>query len=266
MMKSKDIIDLAIKRHDIDASHFQNTYAKNEKGLLNKRESVFLAGRILVLDELSILLNKLPKGSRILDVGCGTAHLTDWIRQQGFEVYGIEPSNEMYLFAKQNFPEIEIKQAISSSIPYPDNHFDLIVAFEVLRYLDKNENRKTFKEFHRLLKKEKYFFITQVNLYCTDFYYVFHKIKSVYSKLKNTTHHYCNFTTSDAQTKEVKSAGFTEVQTIGRFMGSIRIFYKFGVSIGNFYNSLMKTIFKEQRFINSFYKNLAGHLIIIAKK
>lgn len=264
-MSSTNITELAIKRHDIDASHFQSTYSKPDQEL-SKRETVFLYGRKLVLDELSLILHKLPKGSKVLDVGCGTAHLTNWIKEKGFEVYGIEPSNEMYHYAKINFPEIEIKQAISSQIPYPDNYFDLIVAFEVLRYLDKDENRKSLREFHRVLKKDGRFFITQVNLFCSDFYFIFHNLKSILYKITKTTHHHCNFTTSAREIKEAKNAGFSEVKTVGRFIGSIRMFYKIGKKAGNSYSSFMEKIFKNQRFTRSLHKNLTGHLIVIAKK
>jgi ubiquinone/menaquinone biosynthesis C-methylase UbiE len=265
-MDSKKITELAIKRHDIDASHFQNAYSKSDSKQLSKHEGAFLYGRRLVLDELAIILDTLPKRSKILDVGCGTAHLTNWIKEKGFNVYGVEPSAEMFNYAKLNFPEIEIKQGISSKIPYPDNYFDLIVAFEVLRYLDKEENRKSFEEFYRILKPKGRFFITQVNLFSTDFYFIFHHLKSVIYKVTNSTHHHCNFTTSGEQIKEVKKAGFSDVYTVGRFMGTTRIFYKFGKFFGAAYASLMETIFKNQRFSKSFFKNFTGHLIVIAKK
>ena len=265
-MSSVKITELAIKRHDIDASHFQNAYTKSDNKQLSKKETVFLYGRKLVLDELVLVLEKLPAGSKVLDVGCGTAHLTNWIKEKGFEVVGIEPSTEMFKYATKNFPDIEIKQAISSAIPYPDNYFDLVVAFEVLRYLDKNENRKTFKEFHRVLKPGAQFFITQVNLFCTDFYFIFHNIKSIVSRLTKTTHHHCNFTTAGIQKKEIEKAGFRAVETTGRFIGSIRIFYKLGKGVGNLYKSFIEKFSTKQRFTNSFYKNLNGHLIVIAKK
>ena len=266
-MDSKEITQLAIKRHDIDASHFQNAYSQegnNEKQ--TRREAVFLYGRKLVLDELITLLDTLPKGSRILDVGCGTAHLSQWIKQRGFEVCGIEPSLEMYNYAKKNFPEIEIKQAISSEIPYPDNYFDLIVSFEVLRYLDKSENIKSYKEFHRVIKNDGQFFITQVNLFATDFYYFFHNVKSLYCKLTGKVHHHCNFTTAAREEKLVKNAGFSQVNTIGRFIASSRHFYKISKPMGKIYSSFMEQIFGKQRFTKSFYKNLTGHLIVIGKK
>lgn len=266
-MNSQKTTELAIKRHDIDAAHFQGAYAKEGKSQAQtNREALFLYGRKLVMDELNILLAQLPKGSRILDVGCGTAHLTQWIKDRGYEVYGIEPSLEMYNYARQNFPDIEIKQAISSSIPYPDNYFDLIVSFEVLRYLDKAENIKSYCEFNRVLKSGGQFFATQVNLFATDFYYFFHGIKSLYCSLTKKIHHHCNFTTPAREEALVKAAGFSQVNTIGRFVASNRLFYKFGKGVGKAYSAFIEKLFGKQRFTNSWYKNLTGHLIVIGKK
>jgi ubiquinone/menaquinone biosynthesis C-methylase UbiE len=261
-MNTEQIRDLAIKRHDIDAKEFQDTYS----GLHNTSKSkVFLYGRNMVIEELEALLNTIPKGSRVLDVGCGTAHLTNWIKQKGFEVCGIEPSKEMFDLAVKNFPDIEIKKGISSDIPYPDNSFDLIVSFEVMRYLDKNENIATYKEFHRVLKPGGIFFVTQVNLFSSDFYYIFHNLKSVYCKITHKIHHHCNFTTPGRQKSLVEKIGFSEVRTVGRMSGSIRLFYKFGNAIGGAYKSMVSKISK-QKFKNSFNKVFSGHLIVIAKK
>ena len=266
-MDSQKTTALAIKRHDIDASHFQGTYKKEGKNHeQTNREALFLYGRKLVMDELYILLETIPKGSRILDVGCGTAHLTQWIKDRGYEVYGIEPSLEMYNYARQNFPDIEIKQAISSSIPYPENYFDLIVSFEVLRYLDKAENIKSYHEFNRVLKPGGQFFVTQVNLFSTDFYYFFHQLKALYCSFTKKVHHHCNFTTPAREEAMVKAAGFSQVETIGRFIASNRLFYKFGKGIGQAYSGLMEKVFGRQRFASSPYKNLTGHLIVIGKK
>ena len=261
-MNTEQIRDLAIERHNIDANHFQKTY----KGLNNSLKSkVFLYGRNMVLEELELLLNTIPKGSKILDVGCGTAHLTNWIKEKGFNVYGLEPSQKMLEHAASNFPEIEIKEGISSDMPYPENYFDLVVSFEVMRYLDKNENIATYKEIYRVLKNKGSFFVTQVNLFSTDFYYIFHNLKSIYCKITNTLHHHCNFTTPTIQKKIVEKIGFTDVTTIGRLHGSIRLFYKFGNYVGDAYRSMMAKFFK-QKSNKSFRKLFAGHLIVIGTK
>ena len=87
-MNSADITQLAIRRHDIDASHFQHVYSEKEN-VLGKRELAFLRGRKLVLDELALVLNDLPRGSRILVLGCGTAHLAHFIKEKVFDISGI---------------------------------------------------------------------------------------------------------------------------------------------------------------------------------
>lgn len=258
-------VDLAIKRHDIDASHFQSVYSKSENDL-TKKEKAFLTGRGLVLKELEQILNTLPKGAKVLDIGCGTAHLTHWIKEKGFEVHGIEPSNEMYDFAVKNFPDIPIQKGISSKLPFENNTFDLIVAFEVLRYLDKAENIKTYEEMYRTLKPQGEFFITQVNLYATDLYYVFYSIKEFYSKLFKKIHHYCNFTSSQEEISIAKKAGFSEVRTIGVFHGSIRFMYKFGKGIGNAYSSIMAKLCPNQRTDHATKANFKSHLIVVGKK
>ncbi|MEP7250745.1 MAG: class I SAM-dependent methyltransferase [Ginsengibacter sp.] len=261
-MKTEQIRDLAIKRHNIDANHFQDTY----RGLNNSRKSkVFLYGRNMVLEELDALLKKIPVGSKILDIGCGTAHLTNWIKEKGFQVYGLEPSKNMYNYAIQNFPDIEIKKGISSELPYPENFFDMIVAFEVLRYLDKSENIATYKEIYRVLKPKGCFFVTQVNLFSTDFYFIFHKLKGAYCNFLNKTHHHCNFTTPSMQEKIVKKVGFSDVTTIGRMSGSIRFFYKFGNRVGDLYRKFFSKITK-QRFTKASNKVFAGHLLVVGTK
>ncbi len=261
-MTTEQIRNLAIKRHNIDANHFQETYS----GLNNSKKSkVFLYGRNMVLEELEIVLNTLPLGSKILDIGCGTGHLTNWIKQKGFEVYGLEPSQNMYEYAVSNFPEIDIQQGISSDMPYPDNFFDLIVLFEVMRYLDKKENVATYNEMYRVMKKNGSFFLTQVNLFSSDFYYFFHNLKSIYSKITNKVHHHCNFTTPAMQKSIAQKAGFSNIRTIGRMSGSIRLFYKFGNAIGEAYKKFISKMSK-QRYAKSAGKSLAGHLIVTGTK
>lgn len=258
-------VDLAIKRHDIDASHFQKVYSKSENEL-TKKEKAFLTGRKLVLDELEILLKSVPKGGKVLDIGCGTAHLSKWIKDKGYDVYGLEPSTEMYNYAKQNYPDIQIEKGISSKLPYKDNTYDLVVSFEVLRYIDAVENKKTYAEMYRVLKKDGVFFITQVNLFSTDLYYIFYSLKELYSKLFKKIHHFCNFTTSQNEIKIAKNAGFLNVHTIGVFQGSRRFAYKISKSFGDFYSSLYNKTSKSKRTENSKKVNYKAHLIVIGKK
>ncbi len=48
-------------------------------------------------------------GERILDVGCGTGHLTHKIVEAGADVVGIDSSPEMIAQARQNYPKLTFK-------------------------------------------------------------------------------------------------------------------------------------------------------------
>jgi len=263
-MQTKEIRDLAIKRHDIDANFFQTIYDNTVQNV--KKVHPFRYGRNLILEDLKKVLDQLPPGARVLDIGSGTGHLTKWISSMGFNIEGIEPSSEMIGFAKKNFPEIKFTTAISSSLPFADETFDLVVAFEVFRYLDKKENIDTYNEVKRVLKKEGKFFYTQVNLYSTDLYYFFYHLKKVVYKIRNKVYHFCYFTTPRSQQKLLMDCGYSSVETIGRMSATIRAGYKGGKKFGDWYVKVIEKIFGKQRFTGWPMKGMAGHLIVIAKK
>ena len=58
----------------------------------------------------SDLIEKLdPKpGERVLDLGCGTGHLTAQIAERGAETIGIDSSASMIAQARQNYPKIKV--------------------------------------------------------------------------------------------------------------------------------------------------------------
>lgn len=261
-MENKDVIDLAIKRHDLDANWFQQQYDENNKN----KNLPFIYGRKFVLEELDSVLANLPKGSRILDVGSGTGHLTALIKSKGFEVHGIEPAEEMLSRAKNNFPDIDFKYGLSSKIPFEDNQFDLIVAFEVLRYLNEEVVNDSYKEFYRVLKPGGKFFVTHVNKYSSDWYYFFYYIKGFIQKIRKITYHYCYFTTPRKEEQKVKKAGFSEVKTIGRLDGKVRLGYKFGKIGFNMQRACSELFHGKQRFLKFPLKSWAGHLIVIGTK
>ena len=261
-MKTKNIVELAIKRHDIDASWFQDQYQKNNDADFNP----FHYGRTLVINELSNILSQLPSGAKILDVGSGTGHLCSWLSKQGFDVTGVEPSEEMRGFAKKNFPQLQFIKAISSKIPFTENQFDLIISFEVLRYLNREENINTYHEYYRILKPKGKIFVTHVNMFASDFYYFFYYLKKPFYKLKNKVYHYCYFTTPKREENLLKKIGFSQVQSIGIMSASLRIANKLGKWYSKIHLQIINKLFKSQKFLDNPLKSMAGHLVITATK
>ncbi|BAY10180.1 class I SAM-dependent DNA methyltransferase [Calothrix sp. NIES-2098] len=58
---------------------------------------------IPVLEKL--LLTRLTKGSHILDLCCGTGHLAQQLLQKGYQITGIDGSEQMLHYARENAPE-----------------------------------------------------------------------------------------------------------------------------------------------------------------
>jgi len=262
MKTTEDIRHLAIKTHDYDADKFQSTYNSN----IPHSEDVFLYGRYFIEKEILKLIENLPLGSKVLDIGSGTGHLASMMKELGCEVYGLEPSKEMINHARNNFPDIEFKEGVSVLLPYPDNYFDVIISIEVMRYLSSEDVINTYKEILRTLKKDGEFIVTHVNKYSADSYYLYYKIKNIFKKIKNHHHHYCYFTTADKERKIIKAIKFTSVIARGRMFGSIRLAFKINKSLGKAYIKFLELIDKDQNFESQPRLSWAAHLFLIGKK
>lgn len=55
-----------------------------------------------ILEEL--VLKDFPKGARVLDICCGTGQLAGELHQRGYEVTGVDGSDEMLKFAREHAP------------------------------------------------------------------------------------------------------------------------------------------------------------------
>lgn len=76
-----------------------------------------------------------PKlGERILDLGCGTGHLTNQIAASGAEVVGLDSSPSMVAQARQNFPKLRFQLADARSFRV-DAPYDAIFSNAVLHWV-----------------------------------------------------------------------------------------------------------------------------------
>jgi trans-aconitate methyltransferase len=74
------------------------------------------------------------RGERILDLGCGTGHLTHKIASSGAEVVGIDKSREMIEQARQNYPNITFEVADGAAFEF-DDPFDAVFSNAVLHWI-----------------------------------------------------------------------------------------------------------------------------------
>ena len=78
MKQEESIRNIAIERHDIDAPFFQKEYETAK----SKYADEFVYGRQQINEELELLVKNLDPGARILDMGSGTGHLANFLKQK----------------------------------------------------------------------------------------------------------------------------------------------------------------------------------------
>jgi trans-aconitate methyltransferase len=88
-------------------------------------------------------------GERILDIGCGTGHLTARIATSGAQVTGIDRSPEMIRQAREAYPWIRFELADAAKIPL-EGGFDAVFSNATLHWIKDPERVAT--ELRRLLR------------------------------------------------------------------------------------------------------------------
>jgi trans-aconitate methyltransferase len=77
-------------------------------------------------------------GERILDIGCGTGHLTAQIAEAGAEVLGIDRSADMIRQAKEKYPVLHIEVMDATEITMTEM-FDAVFSNATLHWIKKPE-------------------------------------------------------------------------------------------------------------------------------
>jgi SAM-dependent methyltransferase len=73
-------------------------------------------------------------GEHILDVGCGTGHLTAQIAASGAQVVGIDRSDEMIATARRNYPALRFEVADAERFRFPEV-FDAVFSNAAIHWM-----------------------------------------------------------------------------------------------------------------------------------
>ncbi len=91
---------------------------------------------------------KLDEDDRLLDVGCGTGLTTEpWKCRR----YGIDPAKKLIGKARAKNKDITYNVAAAEDIPYPENHFDIVISITAIQNF--NGIEKGLKEMKRVGKR-----------------------------------------------------------------------------------------------------------------
>jgi ubiquinone/menaquinone biosynthesis C-methylase UbiE len=261
-MRSTDIRQVAIDHHHLVAHEFEKAYVALAQ---SRFTNAFTYGRAKIDDMVDELFSSLPKGGSILDVGCGTGEHLKRAQRHGLLATGIEPAPAMLGAARRNVPEARLESGIASSLPFEDASFDAVLMIEVLRYLESSDIQLALKEARRVLKPGGTLFVTLVNRWALDGWYVHQRLRQWRKgKEYSNSNPFCEFFTPGSAEHALKAAGFAHARTEGRLLAPLRIVYKMSGKLGT------KMAEKLERIDDGMHrwgwtKRFAGHLIAIGK-
>jgi len=95
---------------------------------------------------------QIPKGGRILDLGCGTGKDVAIFNDLGFKASGIDGSAGMLSEAAKIHPNIKVAFGDVRKLEFPDNFFDGVWSWSVITHLKDEDKKSALKEVYRVLK------------------------------------------------------------------------------------------------------------------
>jgi len=108
--------------------------------------------------EMKSLLETLPKGLSVVDIPFGTGRFVPYFLERGYEVHGLDASDEMLNTASKilgdDYNKCSVKTGSAMDLDYDDGQFDLLVSTRFIRDIIVAEDaRRALKEFARITRK-----------------------------------------------------------------------------------------------------------------
>lgn len=132
---------------DISMTIWEDLYSRG-KSVLNYPNSFLVS--------LSYHLFDMQNHRRVLDFGFGSGANLVFLAQRGFEVSGVEVSASAVEIVRQKLLteelEADLKIIKDQTIPFADNSFDAVIAWQVLYYNTWDTLKKAAEEIDRVLR------------------------------------------------------------------------------------------------------------------
>lgn len=104
-----------------------------------------------LIDRYKLVHDWVPSGcARILDVGCGNALFTQWLRPLAPEVFGADHNLRNCRSGKRDYPELHLAASAAEHLPYPDASFDCVICSDTIEHT--MDDRASVGELLRVLQ------------------------------------------------------------------------------------------------------------------
>ena len=113
------------------------------------------------IPEAAALASSIPRGSRVLDIGCGNGFpVTQTLLNAGHRVVGLDSSTEMLARFRANVPETPAIRGLVQACPFADEIFDAANAWGVIFHLPLDDQVRAIASVSRVLRKGAPFLFT----------------------------------------------------------------------------------------------------------
>jgi SAM-dependent methyltransferase len=107
--------------------------------------------RLASTKEWRLIAQYIPRGSRILDAGCGFGEWVTFLNARGYRAEGIDFSSELVGRLCRAYPAGEWAQGDIRRMPYPAGKFDAVISWGVIEH-DEEGPAAALRELHRVLR------------------------------------------------------------------------------------------------------------------
>lgn len=159
---------------------------------------------------------RLAPGHRVLDVGCGTGTLAILIKREfpATSVVGLDGDPKALARARRKADdagvEVQLDEALSYDLPYPDGSFDRVFSSMMLHHLTREQKERTLAEIRRVLALGGTFHLL-------DFGRAFSAWDRALSRVVHVAHaHEAHDDPSGSLVDLLASAGFVDVAELSR--------------------------------------------------
>lgn len=110
-------------------------------------------------------VKELVEDKLVLDAACGTGYGSYILSEVAEKVYGIDISEEAIEYAKSHYNKenLTYSQMSITDIQFEDNYFDVIVSFETIEHITKEQQKQFLEQVLKKLKNTGYLIISTPN-------------------------------------------------------------------------------------------------------
>ena len=114
-----------------------------------------------------LFAQQLAAGKRVLDVACGSGYGSALLAEVAQQVVGVDIASDAVCYAKERYARPDFVRADCIALPFAEEQFDLLVAFEIIEHL--SDSQTFLEELRRVVKPQGRLLLSTPNkLYYTQ--------------------------------------------------------------------------------------------------